>query len=135
MMVASNNNVVFAALRERLWADLDAMCDVVLGGDDHTVAVVTRGELPGLIAGLQALLALHVPDENGHCRQCRSGRWWRRVPVPCRVLLEFQLARDDAVTHQPRHRLVNSRGLGGTWSRFLRCRTPGSGPSAPASTS
>ena len=127
-MVARNNNVVFTALRERLWADLDAACDVVLAGDDHTAAVVARGELPSLIAGLQALLAQHVPDANGHCRECRGGRWWRRVPVPCRALLKFQLARDDAATHQPRHRLARTPKPPAARHRFLRCRTPRSGP-------
>lgn len=133
-MVARNNNVVFAALHERLWGDLEAMCDVVLDGDDRTAAVVARGELPALIAGLHALLALHVPDENGHCQQCRGGRWWRRVPVPCRVLLEFQLARDDTATHRPRHRLSRTPGQSAAAPRFLRCRTSRGGPSDAAST-
>ncbi|WP_146173932.1 hypothetical protein [Saccharothrix carnea] len=131
MRVAGNNNVVFAALRDRLWSDLDAVVDVVLDGDDRTVAAVARGELPSLVAGLQALLAQHVPDANGHCRQCRAGRWWRRTPVPCRALLEFQLARDNALTHRPRHRLTRDRT--GTATRFLRCRTPRGGPPDTAS--
>ncbi|MEU4806364.1 hypothetical protein [Actinosynnema sp. NPDC023587] len=104
-MVAQNNHVVFAAMREQLWSDLETTCDVVLDGDDHTAAVVARDRLPGLVAGLRALLAQHTPDANGHCRQCRVGRWWHRTPVPCRVLLEFRLARDHMVDRRPRHRL------------------------------
>jgi hypothetical protein len=134
MRVAGNNNVVFAALRDRLWSDLDAVVDVVLDGDDHTAAVVARGELPGLIAGLHALLAQHVPDANGHCRHCRAGRWWRRTPVPCRALLEFQLARDDAPTRRPRHRLSTTRNRTTTTPRFPRCRGHRSGPPDAVST-
>jgi hypothetical protein len=77
MMMARNNNVVFAAIQDRLWSDLETTCDIMLDGDDHTAAVTARGEFPGLIAGLRALLAQHTPDANGHCRQCRAGRWWR----------------------------------------------------------
>jgi hypothetical protein len=132
--VAGNNNVVFAALRDRLRSDLDAVIDVVLDGDDHTTAVVARSELPGLVAGLHALIAQHVPDANGHCRYCRAGRWWRRTPVPCRALLEFRLARDDALTHRPRHRLSTTRSRTATATRFLRCRDPRSGPPDAVST-
>jgi hypothetical protein len=133
-MSARNNNVVFAALRDRLWSDLETTCDIVLDGDDRTAAVAARGELPGLIAGLRALLARHVPDANGHCTQCRAGRWWRRAPVPCRVLLEFQLARDDAPTRRPRHRLSTTRNRTTTTPRFPRCRGHRSGPPDAVST-
>lgn len=79
---------------------------------DRTAAVVARDQLPGLVAGPQALLAQHAPDANGHCRQCRAGHWRRRAPVPCRLLLKFQLARDDAAHRRPLHRLRrNSKQL------------------------
>ncbi|MFE2752346.1 hypothetical protein ACFXGA_10130 [Actinosynnema sp. NPDC059335] len=127
MRVARNNNVVFAALCDRLWSDLDALRDVVLDGDEHTVADVARTEVPGLAAGLQALLALHVPDANGHCTHCRAGRWWRREPVPCRALLEFQLARDNATGHHPRHRLSTARCRAAP-PRLPRCRAARTDP-------
>jgi hypothetical protein len=48
--------------------------------------------------------------------------------MPCRALLEFQLARDHALTHRPRHRLSTTRSRTSTTTRFPRCRTPRSGP-------
>lgn len=103
-MVGQNDTVVFAALRERLWSDLDATYDRILDADDRTAAEEARAHLPGLIAGLHTLLEQHVPDAEGHCGHCGGGRWWRRVSVPCQVLLTFQLARQQASTSRPRHR-------------------------------
>lgn len=62
----------------------------------------------------------------------RADRWWRQAPVPYRALLEFQLARDDALTHRPRHRLSTTRNRTATATRLLGCRTPWSGHPTPS---
>ncbi|MEU4767728.1 hypothetical protein AB0H12_31205 [Actinosynnema sp. NPDC023794] len=104
MMVAQNNHVVFAAIRDQLWSDLEATCDVVLEGDDHAAALAARTQLPGLIAGLRAPVAQHTPDANGYYRQCRTRRWWRRIPALCHALVKFRLTRDDSIDHRLRGR-------------------------------
>ncbi|WP_158854640.1 hypothetical protein [Saccharothrix deserti] len=112
MTMTRDNKVVFGALQEEVFAHLDAACDIALEGDEHAAASTARAELPRLVAGLRVLLAQHVPDANGHCRSCRVGRWWRRTPVPCRVLLEYQLAVCEGSTHQPKHRSRKGRRQG-----------------------
>lgn len=103
------NNLVSAEVRREVLAHLELACDVAMNGDDPAAASVARRELPGLVAGLRALLAEHVFDVNGYCRTCRSSRWWRRTPGPCTALLTFRLGMTRG-TEAPRarHRRLGS---------------------------
>ena len=44
-------------------------------------------ELPKIITALRALLDEHRPDERGRCLTCRSRRFSRKLPSPCRAYL------------------------------------------------
>jgi hypothetical protein len=89
------NEVVFATLRDSMLHELDSTVDTVTRGHQRDAVSVARQELPRLVAGLRALIALHVPDEEGFCVQCGRGRWWRRQHAPCRVLLAYHIAIKD----------------------------------------
>ena len=86
------NEVVFFNLREAMLSRLDRAVDVVAKGHRHDAVSCARRELPRLVAGLRALIALHTPDADGYCGECRGGRWWRRQHSPCRVLLAYYIA-------------------------------------------
>ncbi|WP_309114732.1 hypothetical protein [Saccharothrix sp.] len=105
MTLTRDNNVVFRAVMGEIFTHLRVACEVALDGDDRAAASVARRELPGLVAGLQELLAGHQPDENGHCRRCRAWRWWRK-PVPCREVLAFRKALHHQPVSRAKHRLL-----------------------------
>lgn len=99
------NYVSYNEIRASVIAHLNQVRDIAEDADDDTVLAMARTEVPALLAGTVALISLHRPDDQGRCRACRAGRWWRRRPVPCRPLLEFQLAvRAAANTGHGRHR-------------------------------
>jgi hypothetical protein len=60
-------------------------------GDDDAALNLARVELPKIITALRALLAEHRPDERGRCLTCRSRRFSRKLPSPCRAYLAAHL--------------------------------------------
>lgn len=111
-MTTTRNHVVFGALQENVLNRLAEVCDVAVNGDLDAAASVARAEMPRLVAGLRALVLQHRPDENGQCVQCVAGRWWRRIAVPCHVLLELQLSMmnyDQKPIRPSRHRARGRR--------------------------
>lgn len=107
-----SNLVLFSELRQRLVDHLDHVSRVAADGDGASVLSMARQEVPRLVAAVLVFVDEHQPDENGHCRKCRSGWLWRRVPSPCRMLLDVHLAvqaatattRDRARWEPRRHR-------------------------------
>lgn len=111
-----SNLVLFAELRQRLDDHLDLVSQVAADGDAASALSIMRREVPGLVAAVHALVDEHLPDENGCCRKCRSGPFWRRTPAPCRMLIKVHLAvgaamattRDRTCWSPRRHRLHES---------------------------
>lgn len=91
-----SNLVLFSELRSRLDDHLDRIACVAVQGAADVAVVVMRQDVPGLVAALRVLAAEHEPDENGRCRKCRTGLFWRRVSAPCRMLLDVHLAVEAA---------------------------------------
>jgi hypothetical protein len=60
-------------------------------GDDDTALDLARVELPKVVTALRALLDEHRPDERGRCATCRSRRFSRKLPSPCRAYLAAHL--------------------------------------------
>lgn len=86
-------DVVFDELHGRVKSYLATVKCVAADGGDEAALVIARSELPLIVDAFDALFSGHSPDEDGHCRQCRrTGRWWRRRRVPCRVFLAAQIA-------------------------------------------
>ncbi|GHH62514.1 hypothetical protein GCM10017774_90510 [Lentzea cavernae] len=110
------NHVLFNELRERFEAHLALLEQVAVDGDAESALPIMRREVPGLVAALRELADEHLPDDDGHCRKCRSGPFWRRVPAPCRMVLKVHLAvgaatattRDRTLWTPRRHRLQES---------------------------
>lgn len=107
------NQVLFAELRQRFEDHLELVARVAADGDARSALSIMRREVPRLVAALHALTDEHLPDEDGCCRKCRSGPFWRRTPAPCRMLLKVHLAvgaanattRDRTRWSPRRHRL------------------------------
>ncbi|WP_159460521.1 hypothetical protein [Lentzea albidocapillata] len=87
-----SNLVLFAGLRQSLDDHLERVSRVAVDGDAGSALAVMRQDVPGLVAALRVLADEHQPDENGCCRKCRSGPFWRRVAAPCRMLLNVHIA-------------------------------------------
>ncbi|MET9628285.1 hypothetical protein ABZX92_12555 [Lentzea sp. NPDC006480] len=110
------NLVLFSELRRRFQEHLDLVSQVAADGDGQSALFVMRQDVPGLVAALRVLTDEHQPDENGNCRKCRSGPFWRRVAAPCRMLLQVHLAvgaatattRERTHWNPRRHRLQTS---------------------------
>ncbi|MEU4803209.1 hypothetical protein [Actinosynnema sp. NPDC023587] len=83
---------VFSQLDKSLRERLGTLVRLASAGDDETAVELARSELPRLVAALRALLDGHRPDEHGRCPTCRTSRWTRRLPAPCRAYLGAQLA-------------------------------------------
>jgi hypothetical protein len=87
----------------------DRLCDLVRRaerGDDSTALDLARVELPKIVTALRALLEEHQPDERGRCATCRSRRFSRRLPSPCRAYLAAHLClviADDETVGAHRH--------------------------------
>ena len=60
-------------------------------GDDDAALNLARVEIPKIITALRALLDEHRPDERGRCLTCRSRRFSRKLPSPCRAYLAAHL--------------------------------------------
>jgi hypothetical protein len=86
------NLVLFTELRKRIDDHLDLVHRVAIDGDATSALPIMRREVPGLVAALRELVEEHLTDENGSCAKCRSGPFWRRVSVPCRMLLKVHIA-------------------------------------------
>jgi hypothetical protein len=82
---------VFSQLDRSLHEHLAALVRLASTGDDETAVELGRYELPRVVAAVKALLDEHTPDEHGRCPTCRTRRWSRRLPVPCRAYLGTQL--------------------------------------------
>ncbi|MDQ2588178.1 hypothetical protein [Saccharothrix yanglingensis] len=82
---------VFSQLDKSLHEHLDALVRLAATGDDETAVDLARGELPRVVTALRSLLTEHTPDEHGRCPTCRTRRWSRRLPSPCRAYLGAQL--------------------------------------------
>lgn len=57
---------------------------------DREAALLSRAELPRVVAALRALLEEHSPDDDGRCPTCRT-RLFTRAPAPCRAYLTAHL--------------------------------------------
>lgn len=80
-------------------------------GDDLTALDLARTELPKMVTALRALLNEHSPDERGRCPTCRSRRFSRRLPSPCRAYLTAHLCLMIAQdTHQHGARRFRAAG-------------------------
>ncbi|KAA2258889.1 hypothetical protein F0L68_23350 [Solihabitans fulvus] len=82
---------VFRQLDRSLHDHLDNLVRLAYHADDHAAAELVRVELPKVVNAVRALLAVHQPDEHGRCPTCRTRRWTRRRPTPCRAYLTAQL--------------------------------------------
>lgn len=101
-------DVVFDELHRRVKSYLATVKNVAADGGDEAALVIARDELPLIVDAFDALFGGHIPDDNGHCRQChRAGRWWRRRRVPCRVFLQAQIALFHPAGHG-RHALTRA---------------------------
>ncbi|RKT56795.1 hypothetical protein [Saccharothrix australiensis] len=94
---------VFSQLDKSLHEHLDALVRLASDGDDGTAAALARSELPRVVAAVKALLDEHAPDEHGRCPTCRTRRFSRRLPAPCRAYLGAQLAMTVAAEAPGRH--------------------------------
>ncbi|CCH34049.1 hypothetical protein ABZ816_09520 [Actinosynnema sp. NPDC047251] len=99
---------VFSQLDKSLHEHLATLVRLASAGDDETAVELARSELPRLVAALRALLAEHSPDEHGRCPTCRSSRWSRRLPAPCRAYLGTQLALTVAAESPGRRKHLRS---------------------------
>ena len=86
------STTVFSQLDRSLREHLATLLRLASTGDDETAVELARCELPRVVAAVRALLDEHTPDEHGRCPTCRTRRWSRRLPSPCRAYLGAQLA-------------------------------------------
>lgn len=105
-----SNMVLFGELRQRLDEHLDLVSRVAAEGDAGSALSVMRQDVPGLVAALRVFADEHRPDENGCCRKCRGGPFWRRVAAPCRMLLNAHLASGAATATTRDRRWCGSHG-------------------------
>lgn len=86
------STTVFSQLDRSLREHLATLVRLASTGDDETAVELARCELPKVVTAIKALLDEHTPDEHGRCPTCRTRRWSRRLPSPCRAYLGAQLA-------------------------------------------
>jgi hypothetical protein len=79
-------------------------------GDDLTALDLARTELPKMVTALRALLNEHSPDQPGRCPTCRSHRFSRRAPSPCRAYLTAHLCLMIAQDANPSARRFRAAG-------------------------
>jgi hypothetical protein len=94
---------VFRQLDKALHDHLNRVARLAADADPATASELARTELPKLAATVMALLDAHQPDEHGRCPTCRTRRWRRRRPAPCRAYLTAQLCL-TLVSEQAEHR-------------------------------
>ncbi|AHI00357.1 hypothetical protein KALB_6999 [Kutzneria albida DSM 43870] len=82
---------MFSHLDKSLHDHLSDLVRLAEGADERTAVGLARSELPRMVTALKALLDEHQPDENGRCPTCRSRRFSRRLPSPCRAYLAAHL--------------------------------------------
>ncbi len=99
---------VFSQLDKSLHEHLAALVRLASTGDDETAVELARSELPRVVVALKALLDEHTPDDRGRCPTCRTSRWSRRLPAPCRAYLGAQLALTVAAESPGRRKHVRS---------------------------
>lgn len=85
------NGVLEAALRNELVRELEELNRIADEGDEDSVILMGRHDVPRMAASLLALVELHKPNADGRCSQCRRFRWlpWPRT---CQMLLTVRLA-------------------------------------------
>jgi hypothetical protein len=99
MDAGEGRTAVTVAATSSLFGQLDRSLHDHLGdlvrqaerGDDLTALDLARTELPKMVTALRALLNEHSPDAHGRCPTCRSRRFSRRLPSPCRAYLTAHL--------------------------------------------
>lgn len=99
---------VFRQLDKALHDHLNRVARLATDADPATAGELARTELPKLAATVMALLDAHQPDEHGRCPTCRTRRWSRRRPAPCRAYLTAQLCL-TLVAEQADHRAEHRR--------------------------
>lgn len=82
---------VFSQLDKSLHEHLSDLMRLAAKADDRTAVGLARAELPRMVTALKALLDEHQPDANGRCPTCRTRRFSRRLPSPCRAYLAAHL--------------------------------------------
>ena len=101
------STTVFSQLDRSLREHLATLVRLASTGDDETAVELARSELPRVVTAVKALLDEHTPDEHGRCPTCRTSRWRRRLPSPCRAYLGAQLALtvagDEPAGHHREH--------------------------------
>ncbi|XVV01975.1 hypothetical protein ACQPW3_32010 [Actinosynnema sp. CA-248983] len=86
------STTVFSQLDKSLHDHLTTLVRLSATADPDTAAELARSELPRVVTALKTLLDEHTPDEHGRCPTCRTRRFSRRLPSPCRAYLGAQLA-------------------------------------------
>ncbi|CAL9372652.1 hypothetical protein SUDANB95_00893 [Actinosynnema sp. ALI-1.44] len=102
------STTVFSQLDKSLHEHLATLVRLAATADDDTAVELARSELPRVVAALKALLDEHTPDEHGRCPTCRTRRFSRRLPSPCRAYLGAQLALTVSAESPGLHRHVRS---------------------------
>jgi hypothetical protein len=102
--VTSVPSSVFSHLDKSLHDHLSDLVRLAANADDRTAVDLARAELPRMVAALKALLDEHRPDEKGRCSTCRSRRFSRRLPAPCRAYLAAHLCLTATREDQPTNR-------------------------------
>ncbi|HWE91678.1 MAG TPA: hypothetical protein VG317_19610 [Pseudonocardiaceae bacterium] len=103
---------LFGQLDRSLRAHLGDLVRTARHGDESTVIDLARDEVPKIVTALRSLLEEHRPDEHGRCPTCRTRRFRRQLPAPCRAYLTAHLCLVIAAgvepgghPHQHRHQL------------------------------
>ncbi|GAA0229692.1 hypothetical protein GCM10010492_30190 [Saccharothrix mutabilis subsp. mutabilis] len=102
------STTVFSQLDKSLHEHLATLVRLSATADDDTAVELARSELPRVVTALKALLDEHTPDEHGRCPTCRTRRFSRRLPSPCRAYLGAQLALTVSAESPGLHRHVRS---------------------------
>jgi hypothetical protein len=84
------NNSIFGHLESSLNGYLADLTRRGEAADPAASLQLAHGELPRVVAALQAVLDEHRPDEQGRCPTCRR-RLFSRSPAPCRAYLAAHL--------------------------------------------
>ncbi|HEX7661107.1 MAG TPA: hypothetical protein VF444_16680 [Pseudonocardiaceae bacterium] len=96
---------LFGQLDRSLRAHLGDLLSRARHGDEEVAIDLARVEVPKIVTALRALLDEHHPDAHGRCPTCRTRRFGRHLPAPCRAYLAAHLclviADDDNDDNEP----------------------------------
>ena len=82
---------LFGQLDRSLRAHLGDLLSRARHGDEEVAIDLARVEVPKIVTALRALLDEHHPDAHGRCPTCRTRRFGRHLPAPCRAYLAAHL--------------------------------------------